>query len=405
MNNETSTHQNFQVSRPATAGTVQPSTAKAPVLVGDPGELIAGIPAMIGFPPQRSLVVLILRPGQDATAVLVDSVMRIDLDQNDGHTPLQAATVANCIAQVTATEDRSAVLAVVVDDRVAEPGLTAGDTDESCRAGRFERFVADLARLLASSEIDLAAAWAVQAIESEQPWWTLIGSARAGILPDPAHSTIADGATVFGSRAELEALVSEDATLQQEVATLLDTSVAAARDRQARAVEQGDPTAYSRQSLEYVLWQVASIKDGEQLLAPELAELAVALRDRAVRDVMFALAVGEHAEAVEASWSVMARAQSGSDRAEAAALLAYSAYVRGNGPLAGIALEAALGADPEHSLAALLESALSIGIRPEKMTRLARSGFEAAVDLGVDLGEPSPSITSGTSAMESQDGR
>nr|WP_244467432.1 DUF4192 family protein [Nocardia vulneris] len=132
---------------------------------------------MIGFPPRRSLVVLILRPVQDANAVLVDSVMRIDLDQNDGHTPLQAATVANCIAKVTATEDRPAVLAVVV---------------------------ADLARLLASSEIDLAAAWAVQAIESEQPWWTLIGSARAGILPDPARSTIADGATVFASRAKLE---------------------------------------------------------------------------------------------------------------------------------------------------------------------------------------------------------
>ncbi|AFU02787.1 hypothetical protein AW168_35285 [Nocardia brasiliensis] len=374
-------------------------------MVGDPGELIAGIPAMIGFPPQRSLVVLILRPVHEGTSVLVDAVMRIDLDQDEGRTPLRATTVARCVSQVAVHADRVTVLAVVVDDRVTEPRMPAGDIGESCRAGRFERLVADLAERLTTADIELAAAWAVQAIEPEQPWSTLVGPARAGVLPDPADSAIADGAKVVGSRAELEAAVRADVELQQEVSVLLDAALAAGRDRQARAAQRDDPSSYCRRSLEYVLLQVASIEAGGQLMAPELAELAVALRDRAVRDVMFALAVGEHAAAAETLWSIMARAQSGRDRAEAAALLAYSAYVRGDGPVAGIALEAALGTDPEHPLATLLETALSIGMRPEKMTRLAHSGFEAATDLGVDLGEPSPSIPHGSADLESHDGR
>ncbi|MFI6173648.1 DUF4192 domain-containing protein [Nocardia sp. NPDC051052] len=374
-----------------------PFDADAPdcaVCVEEPGEIISAVPAMIGFPPERSLVVLVLRsvPGRGAGAI-IDAVVRFDLEQDGGRRRLRAGMVAQCILQICAHDDVAEVLAVVVDDRAVEPERRGSETEEWCGAGRFEVLIDALDRRLASHDIDLAGAWAVTAIEPEQNWWSLVGPDRRGALPDPATSAVTlsnvlDGRQIRGSRAELTALVAVDVEVRDQVAAVLDSALSVARDRYARAVRRGDPSDYSRQALDYVLWQIANTESGVQLMVPELAELAAALRDRAVRDAMFALAVGDHAVAAEGLWAALTRALTGRDRAEAAALLGYSAYVRGDGPLAGIALEAAMDADPDHPMAALLETSLMIGMRPDKLRRLARSGYDTAADLGVDLDSP-----------------
>lgn len=46
--------------------------------------------------------------------------------------------------------------------------------------------------------------------------------------------------------------------------------------------------------------------------------------------------------------------------------MACGAYLRGNGPLASVALDAALTADQTYSLAGLVRIALDAGIRPEQ---------------------------------------
>lgn len=145
-------------------------------------------------------------------------------------------------------------------------------------------------------------------------------------------------------------------------------------------------TATGATRFEFVLWQIAHVESGAVPTVPEIAELVAALRDRAVRDTMFALAVGDHAAAAESLWLTLVRALSGSDRAEVAALLGYSAYIRGDGPFAGIALDAALLADPFHPMAILLETSLRAGMRPEALRRLARSGYDTAACLGIELG-------------------
>ncbi|WP_051183209.1 DUF4192 family protein [Nocardia vinacea] len=85
-------------------------------------------------------------------------------------------------------------------------------------------------------------------------------------------------------------------------------------------------------------------------------------------------------------WVALTQALSGSDRADAATLLGYGAYIRGDGPLAGVALQAALDADPAHSMAILLETSLRTGMRPDTLRRLAYCGLGIAADLGIDLG-------------------
>jgi hypothetical protein len=69
-------------------------------------------------------------------------------------------------------------------------------------------------------------------------------------------------------------------------------------------------------------------------------------------------------------------------------LLAFSAYVRGDGPLAGVSLEAALRCDPEHRMAGMLDQALQSGIRPEQIRELAATGYRLAKKLGIKLPKP-----------------
>ena len=148
------------------------------------------------------------------------------------------------------------------------------------------------------------------------------------------------------------------------------------------------PDRCHRLELELVLTHVARVSSGERLLAPEYAELALALDNVTVRDSVLALAVGPFAEDAEQLWILLARNLPDPERANPAALLGYSAYLRGDGPFAGIALDAALDAEPGHVLATLLDGALHSGMRPAEVRGLADVGYERASAVGVVLPPP-----------------
>lgn len=98
-----------------------------------------------------------------------------------------------------------------------------------------------------------------------------------------------------------------------------------------------------------------------------------------------ALAVGALAADVERLWLALSRLLPPPWRAEALVLLGFSAYVRGDGPLAGVALDAALMAQADHRLGQLLMSALLSGMRPDEIGTLADTGYRIAHELGISL--------------------
>ena len=78
--------------------------------------------------------------------------------------------------------------------------------------------------------------------------------------------------------------------------------------------------------------------DATELRDDELARLAWALTDLRVRDTLYALAVGENAGQAESLWAQLSRILPEPWRVEVLALLAFSAYARGDGrrrPVAG----------------------------------------------------------------------
>ncbi|MFI2232216.1 DUF4192 domain-containing protein [Nocardia testacea] len=351
-----------------------------PAHLDDPGDLLAALPAMLGFCPERSLVLAVLCAAPTAESAVIDLVVRFDLRQPGTGAPSDTGTVAAAAARVCARPGVVGVLAVLVDDELGD-----GEPAAPQRVPVF----AELTRQLASRAVPVRGAWAARSIAAGQPWWSVTGPPRRGRIADPVASTVTfgrvlDGRPIRRSRDELTALVAPDAVLRARVTSELDEARDRAKDRYVAAAQRGDPAGYLRGELTTVLWFIAHAESGPALDARELAQIAVALRDREIRDSLFAVADTVHAEAAESLLALLTRALDGADRAEAATLLGYFAYVRGDGPFAGIALDAALDAEPRHSMAALLHTALEAGMRPERLRDLGRCGRDAAIALGVD---------------------
>jgi hypothetical protein len=110
----------------------------------------------------------------------------------------------------------------------------------------------------------------------------------------------------------------------------------------------------------------------ERLADRQVARLAWALRDVDVRDRALALALGPSAAAAEVVWTEVTRRAPAPLDAAPATLLAVTAWVRGDGALANVALERALASQPSYTFAVLLRSALDACLRPAEVRQLIR---------------------------------
>ncbi|PXX53422.1 uncharacterized protein DUF4192 [Nocardia tenerifensis] len=361
------------------------------IRVDDPGELIVAMPAMLGFVPERSLVIAVLRAGKPPCVTpVIDAVARFELEPPGGRRGM-AARIAECLSRICAAEQADEVLAVIIDDRANEPGPRQANPRRMEQAAMHTALIVALDQCLAAYEVMLAGAWAVSAIHAGEHWWPLLGAPCGGVLPDPAQSSVAmssvlDGRPIHASRSELTAVLAPDTELCEQVSAQVEAALENARERRVRAARHGEEDSYRRALLERVLWQVAHAESHVLPDAPEIAGLLPALQDPKVRSTLFALAYTEQATAVEKLWLRLVQALPLHYRADAATLLGYSAYVRGDGAFAGMALDVALESDPGYEMAGLLECGLRSGMRPGPLRRVGRSGHAMAADLGVDLG-------------------
>jgi alkylhydroperoxidase/carboxymuconolactone decarboxylase family protein YurZ len=185
-------------------------------------------------------------------------------------------------------------------------------------------------------------------------------------------AAVLDGRPLYARRDEL-----------QQVIEITDAAASAALADVIREHAHGGVDA--ARDIEEAMAAAARVAAGDELPDDVAARLACALTDPQVRDTLYALAVGDGAAQAEALWAVLSRMLPAPWRAEALVLLAFSAYARGDGPLAGVSLEAALACDPTHRMAGMLDTALQSGIRPEQIRELAATGYRLAKRLGIEL--------------------
>ncbi len=329
-----------------------------------PGTLIAALPAVLGFVPEKSLVLVSVGDGE------MGAVMRVDL--TDG-LPQQAVH----LAEVAAAAGPEAAIAVIVDADGAGCPVCNEDYRELCEA---------LRDALSRNAIDLWAVHVVDRVAAGGRWHCVDGCGAGGVIDDPSASPVAaaavlDGRRLYARRADLQAVVAvEEPDRSAEMAVVLGECEA------SRAVaHRADPDGCGRRDVEDMMAAAARLADGRKVSDAELARLGCALTDVQVRDTLYALAVGENAGEAESLWALLARNLPAPWRVEALVLLAFSAYARGDGPLAGVSLEAALRCAPGHRMAGMLDTALQSGLRPEHIRELAVTGYRLAERLGVQL--------------------
>ncbi|MDQ4032693.1 MAG: DUF4192 domain-containing protein [Actinomycetota bacterium] len=322
------------------------------IRLSDPAELIAAVPHLLGFHPHDSVVLLALhgkRLGLTLRADLLDNV--------------QAPLLAEQLLPPLTRQRPTGVALVVIG------GDLTPDGDPPHRA-----LVDALDDMLTSVGLPLVhAVWTAQ-ITGGAPWRCYDDYLCAGTVSDPgasplAAATVAAGAVTFGSREEMVALLAgDDPAALQRRAVLLD---AADADHPMSSALVAQRFAQLRK-----LHRAAAAGD-IALSDKTVTEVASALCDHRVRDACLPWCSGPGAVAAERLWLALVRATPEPERAEPAALLALVAYLRGDGALAGVALDAALQACPQHSLSGLLRAALDGGLPPEVLRTVAADAAAA----------------------------
>jgi hypothetical protein len=340
------------------------TTHRSDFQLNRPGALIAALPAVLGFVPENSLVLVSLDGGE------LGSVMRIDLgdglDDRIEH-----------LVEVAAAAEPDAAIAVIIDADGAHCPVCNEEYRELCEM---------LREALSQSGILLLAAHVVDRVAVGGHWHCADGCGADGEVEDPSASPLAvaavlDGRRLYPRRADLQAVVAVDDLTHSAGLTAAIEQQALIRE----AAHRADPASCCRGDVQNAMAAAARVASGQSLAEAELAELGCALTDAQVRDTLYALAVGENAGAAESLWAVLSRTLPQPWRVEALVLLAFSAYARGDGPLAGISLEAALRCEPDHRMAGMLDTALQSGLRPERIRDLAITGYRLARRLGVRL--------------------
>jgi Domain of unknown function (DUF4192) len=322
------------------------------IRLSDPSELIAAVPHLLGFHPQDSVVLMALH-GKS-----LGLTMRTDLVADD-----EAPRLAEQLLRPISRQRPTGVALVVIG------GEDAPDIDLPHRV-----LVNAIDDALTGAGLSVVhAAWTTETT-SGAPWRCYHDPLCAGTVADPvisplAAATVAAGAVTFGSRDELaQLLAAEDPAALQRRAALLEAADAE-HPMSARVVAQ-------RLAQLTALHQAAEA-NGPELTDSIVAEVASALCDHRVRDACLPWCTGSGAVAAERLWLALVRATPAPERSEPAALLAFTAYLRGDGALASVALETALDACPHHSLSGLLRAALDGGLPPDLLREVARDAAAA----------------------------
>jgi Domain of unknown function (DUF4192) len=328
------------------------ASAAGRIRLSDPSELIAAVPYLLGFHPRDSVVLLALR-GRNLGVTL-----RADLVESD-----QALLLAEQLLAPIARQRPTGVAVVVIGGQPTPDG------------GLPHRALVDaIDDVLTGGGLPVVhAAWAAETVRGA-PWCCYDDPLCAGTVPDPAASplaaaTVAAGAVTFGSREEMAKLMAaeEPAVLQRRA--LLLAAADADHPMSARVVTQR--LARLRELLQ-------AADTGDLALSDSVvAEIASALCDHRVRDACLPWCSGPGAAVAERLWLALVRATPAPERAEPAALLAFTAYLRGDGALAGVALDTALRACPQHSLSGLLRAALEGGLPPKLLRSVAADAADA----------------------------
>jgi hypothetical protein len=326
----------------------------------DPGDLLAALPHVLGFHPTGSLVVLALTG--DPPRATVDSALRTDLVA-----PGQHPDLAEHLADVLTRQRIDRVIVAVI-----------GNTADASGEPPHRELITAVGQAFARENITVVHALWTAATRRGQPWRCYQHPDCRGTLADPDTSPVAAAAVVAGHRTYASrAALADQLTPDDGHALARRARLLAGRTPRLDA----DGVGVGR-ALTIVTGAIEATTEGRPPATDiEIALLAACLSDPRVTEQCLAISGGRHAEAAEQLWRVLTRTTPAPYRAEPAILLAVTAYLRGDGALAHLALDAARTAAPDHVMVSLLRRVFQTGITPPRLRALtvqAASGSDPA---------------------------
>jgi Domain of unknown function (DUF4192) len=323
------------------------------VRVRDLGELVAAIPAMLGFHPRDSLV-LMATGGRSGRRLGL--TLRVDLPPPEipAYAEHAELVVASAVRGLLLDKPAGAVAVVVAP--------STGNPPDCLPHPRLARLIA---QSLAGRGVDVHTLLWAESTAGGARWACYDSCGCSGRVPDPAATefvaaTVVDGRVVHPDRAALERLVTpvdRDRLRRREELLIGGTDG-----------EGGSVGADAAAGIALVDAALADAAAGRLALSDDrVVALAQALGIPAVRDVALRRSAGRRAAAAEQLWAALARETPDPEAALPAALLALSALLRGDGALANIALDRAQQAWPGHLLSDVLRAVAEAGYRPEQV--------------------------------------
>jgi hypothetical protein len=336
------------------------------VRIRDVGEIAAALPHLLGFRPRESVVLLSLG---GTSGRRVGLTVRADIPP-----PEHNRSLAAVLSRSLCTDRPDGAVVLVVSDApdhdiAGVPGLPHHDLVwEMCRA---------LSRL--------AVPVGDTVLVRDGRWWSYdcpdhCCAPTAG-TPLPAGVTelevasIATGTVVADAREDLVARIApppdHDATAMAAVCAQIGVALS------SDLLDTG-PKPAALESWAAVMAGIDRCRPGVVLGPPlpdeDVARIVWGLRDGEVRDLALELALGGVdpglPAAAEQLWTECTRRSPAPLDAAPATLLAVSAWLRGDGAMANIALDRALASAPGYGLATLLREALSACMTPTDLRAL-----------------------------------
>lgn len=367
-----------------------PSLQSPPVRLRDPGDVAAALPQLLGFHPAESLVLVALG---GAGGGRVGLTVRADLPA-----PGAAAAAARALVRSLRTDEPDSAVLVVVSEDADVPCRSCGvpDDEEELSWLRETGTASALgtARVLMDRDLphrDLVHAVVVELAAADLPvapvllvrrgrWWSY-DCPYPCCAPD-AGTPVPTGATELAAAGVLAGVVVERnrealaarlaAPVPEAEAAMEIACVRAARELTAHLCERGTEKV-AEESWAAILSAVSRLASGSartRLADAEVARIVCGLRDREVRDRALQLAAGPLEAVAEVLWTECTRRVGAPLDAVPATLLAVSAWLRGDGAMANVALERALDSDPDSTLARLLGQALAACLPPAELRAL-----------------------------------
>jgi hypothetical protein len=338
----------------------RPDPDHVDVRLSEPGEIAAGLPHLLGFHPRESVVLVSLTGPSGGRVGLT---VRADIPPAQ-HAPALAAELTR---SVCTARPRGVLLAVVSEA-----------ADEHPLDLPHRPLVHELVIALTMAGVPVPVAMLVRSGR----WWSYdcprpccapgTGTALPGGVSALEAAAVTAGLVVEPDREDLVRRITGPGGLAR--AAMVDACDRVAAEFSARVLAAG-AAAVAVESWTAVTEGVGRCRPGgatarDRLGDREVARIVWGLRDREVRDRALELATGPDAASAEVLWTECTRRAPAPLAAAPATLLAVSAWLRGDGAMANVALTRALEREPDYALATLLAQGLAACIGPAELRAL-----------------------------------